>query len=288
MSKLLFYSILLSFFYSCNPKVKNIDKLIVGDWVSNEIQGSFNNRGFVFTFTDSKCSYFNPWGSFSDYHLKEDTLIINEASKFRNGFDVSLRRVFKFNILEISEEQLTMIPNNIETIEYLARYDTLLDTIILNKLFEQSNIPFNRIGFYSSACFGDCPNMYLEMDDVGNFYFKGMAFTDTLGLFQGKLSQNDFALVESKINMVNWSNIDKEYIASWTDDQYCEIFVQTEDTIYQSYVYGYDKEPIELRILLHHLMELYKSVELTEDTSVLSEFTYKNFTPPPLPPPLIE
>ena len=48
----------------------------------------------------------------------------------------------------------------------------------------------------------------------------------------------------------------------WTDDQTCKFEINIEDTIFETRVYGFNVEPLELRILFNELMEMYKFSEL--------------------------
>lgn len=60
----------------------------------------------------------------------------------------------------------------------------------------------------------------------------------------------------------------------WTDYQTCDISIQTKDTIYKTSVYGFNKEPLELRILFNELMELYKHTEMKMDSMHKNKFEY--------------
>lgn len=119
--------------------------------------------------------------------------------------------------------------------------------------------------------------MYLEIDSVGNFYFVGARYTEKIGNYFGKLSPEIFDRVVTEINSIELDSLQQFYEAHWTDDQTCGVLIQTKDTIYKSSAYGFNEEPVELRILFHTLMELYKSVELKEDTLVEDKFLYLDF-----------
>lgn len=119
--------------------------------------------------------------------------------------------------------------------------------------------------------------MYLEIDSVGNFYFVGARYTEKIGNYFGKLSPEIFDRVVTEINSIELDSLQQFYEAHWTDDQTCGVLIQTKDTIYKSSAYCFNEEPVELRILFHTLMELYKNVELKEDTLVEDKFLYLDF-----------
>lgn len=83
--------------------------------------------------------------------------------------------------------------------------------------------------------------------------------------------------IKSEINSIQLDSLKQMYSANWTDDQTCGVIIKTKDKTYESSAYGFDKEPIELRILFHKLMELYKSVELEKDSTILDKFKFKRF-----------
>lgn len=49
------------------------------------------------------------------------------------------------------------------------------------------------------------------------------------------------------------------------------IIIKKTETTYKSSAYGFDKEPIELRILFHKLTEVYKDVTLKKDLTIDSK-----------------
>lgn len=134
--------------------------------------------------------------------------------------------------------------------------------------------------------------MYLEIDSIGNLYFNGKNYTEQKGFYFGKLSKKDFEAIILNINSINIGSLEEKYDAHWTDDQTCGIFIKTTDTTYKSSAYGFDREPIELRILFHKLTEVYKNVTLKKDSTIDSKWKFEKFQyelyPPPPPPIKIE
>jgi len=266
---------------------------IKGNWKTEYFKGDWKETAFIFTFQDSTCAYLYPWGEYSKYWINGDTLNINEQIRKRRD-NVSSRQItYKFLVDSITSKRLTLKPITDETKKLFEFYDDQdFDKIQLTKIKSQFDWKTERIGFYSTGCFGTCPSMYLEIDSVGNMIFNGKYYTEKEGFYTGKLSANQFEIIKSEVNSIRLDSLKKMYSANWTDDQTCGIMIKTSDTTYESSVYGFDKEPIELRILFHRLMELYKNVELKKDTTVQKKFEFKGFQysgyPPQPPPPPIE
>ncbi len=227
----------------------------------------------VFTFEDSTCSYLSAQGTYAKYWLRHDTINIKTQPHTRNNNIRDNEIIYKFLIGSTSANNLTLIPVTENTKLLLEPY--YIDTIQLAKIKKAFNWRIKRIGFFSSGCFGTCPAMYLEIDSTNNLFFKGIHYTENKGLYSGKLSQQTLEAIKSDINSIALDSLKRMYYARWTDDQTCGVRIKTVDTTYESGAYGYDKEPIELRILLHRLIELYKHVDLKKDSTVKDHFKWK-------------
>jgi hypothetical protein len=112
-------------------------------------------------------------------------------------------------------------------------------------------------------------------------------------LYSGTLSKKDLEIIKSEINSIELDSLKKRYSANWTDDQTCGVSIKTKNKTYESSAYGFNKEPIELRILFYRLMELYKNMELKKDSTIsdkfkFQKFQYTGYPPPPPPPPMPE
>ncbi|WP_445956682.1 DUF6438 domain-containing protein [Yeosuana sp.] len=284
-------------FFGCNQNKNKTEmplkEKIKGNWKTEYFKGHWKETAFIFTFQDSTCTYLYPWGEYSRYWIDGDTLNIKEQIlKKRNNVSGG-QITYKFLVDNITSENLTLKPITDETKKLFAYYeDHDFNKILLTKIKNQFDWKTERIGFYSTACFGTCPSMYIEIDSVGNILFNGENYTDKEGLYSGKLSKQELETIKSEINSIELDRLKKMYSANWTDDQTCGVIIKTADKTYESSAYGFDKEPIELRILFHRLMELYKNVELKKDTTIVKKFKFKGFhnngyrpIPPPPPPP---
>ncbi|TCI92710.1 DUF6438 domain-containing protein [Tenacibaculum sp. M341] len=268
---------------------KTLKEKIKGNWKTEHLKDKWDDTPFIFTFQDSVCSYSQAWGAYSPYWINGDTLNIKEQIIKKKGYIFGGKAIYQFVIDTITPKKLVLKPITNDTKDiYRKDKNDSLNKILLTKVKEQFNWRIERIAFYSSECYGSCPSMYLEIDSLGNLYFKGKYYTEKEGLFSGKLSNKNFENIKSKINSIDFNKLEKSYSANWTDDQTCTIVLKTKDTIYKSECYGFYKEPVALRILFHSLMELYKNEEIKQDSTIINEFMFKESTfyppRPPVPP----
>lgn len=260
---------------------------IKGNWKTEYFKKGWKETAFIFTFQDSTCSYLY-WGEYSNYWINGDTLNIKERIRKSTDYVSGGKITYKFLVDSITSDNLTLKPITDETKKLFDNFESqVFSKIQLTRIRSQFDWKIERIGFYSTGCYGTCPSMYLEIDTVGNIYFNGRYYTEKEGFYSGKLSANELEIIKSEVNSIALDNLKKMYSAGWTDDQTCGVMIKTNDTIYESSAYGFDKEPIELRILFHRLMELYKNAELKKDTTVQEKFKFKGFqysSDPPPPP----
>ncbi len=294
MKKVYILILIIGLFGCSQNQTKNdifISKQINGQWKTEYFNGDWKKTTFIFTFQDSNCSYLYPWGEFSTYWINGDTLYIKERIRKRRNNIGGGKLIFKFLIDSITANALFLKPTNDKTKELFNYYkDQNFEILKLIRIVKQNDWAIERIGFYSTGCFGTCPSMYLEIDSIGNLLFNGKYYTEKEGLFSGKICKKEFDIIKSEINNIQLDSLKSFYSANWTDDQTCGVTIKTKNKTYESNAYGFDKEPIELRILFHRLMELYKNIELKKDTTIsekfeFKEFQYSGYPPPPPPPP---
>ncbi len=268
-------------FISCskNNHENELHEQLIGNWKTDYVNAYSQETAYIFSFRDSTCSYLQPYGEFSKYWISGDTLMIKEKTQRGRSQVYEGKLTFKFLIDSLTADLLTLKPITAETKE-LLNIDIAVDTayIKLTKVKTRYNWKPEYITFYSTGCLGACPIMFLEIDSASNFYFIGTGYTEIIGNYSGKLSPEIFDHVVSEINSIELDSLQQFYEANWTDDQTCGVLIQTKDTIYKSSAYGFDEEPVELRILFHTLMELYKNVELMEDKTVENKLRYRDFT----------
>ncbi len=260
---------------SCQIKNENIN----GDWVSEkDIAGDPNKRP-VFSFQDSICKLYTPWNVDTKYSVNGETINIYESTEVGPTNFIN-----EFKIIKLDDDSLIISKNNIEK--------RATEIIRLKKLKPQNSIHPSKIYFASSDCFGTCPSMFLEIDSLGKIMFYGRYHTDSIGFFTSQLSIEEYNLLLKKIQNIKLNSLHIRYEADWTDDQTSGINIIYDKKKLLSSVYGYDKEPIELRILLNYLIDLYKHIHLKKDSFINEKYIVQNKefnklikeVRPPLPP----
>lgn len=289
MTKFLLILVIIIILFSCSQTKKYRTEDIIGDWYSAPIQndnGIHDYSTLTFSFEDNVCSCSFTYNNFVNYKIVNDELILDAKLE-----DKSNTRTSKYKIIKLTKDSLFLAIIDNKTL-YITKYlnNLKVDTLKLAKVMKKNAIKFDRIGFYSSGCFGDCPVMFLEIDSVRNILFNGISFTQNIGIFTGKLSEEDMSIILKKINALSLGNLKPFYKVNWTDDQTLSVVIRDGNNIIVSGAYGSKDEPIELRLLFNKLKEVYKNVNLTkEDSSVLNKFQLRTFhigilPLPPLPP----
>lgn len=279
----------LIFFLGCQRAERDnllLVNLIQGDWATDTYKENADEKTYTFTFQDSTCSYLYPYGEYTAFEISSDTLIISERTRRRRNGITGGNEKYQFKIIDLDEFELILSPISEGTVK-LFKYlkETKFDTIHLKRIRPKNNVKIERIAFYSTACYGTCPSMYLEIDDEGNILFHGRNYTEKDGFFTGQISDVELQLIEQKIHNIDLDSLLKRYSAPWTDSQTCGVKIKTSTNEIESSAYGLNKEPVELRILFHRLMEVYKVAELKQDSTIGSEFQFPEFRYSGLPPP---
>ncbi|MGS2741072.1 DUF6438 domain-containing protein [Sinomicrobium sp. M5D2P17] len=272
-------SVLCISLFSCqySEKKTTYEKNIQGDWVTDFVKNDANKPFYIFSFQDTLCSYLYPSGAYSAFTTHSDTLIITERMQRRGDNILGGEEEYHFRILELNDSNLTLTPITEKALELIGATGKSTDTIRLKKIPAKNDTDVKRIGFYSGPCFGVCPSMYLEIDNAGNILFNGLRYTEKEGLFAGKIPRSELKQILREVRNVDLDNLKKEYTARWTDDQACRIKIETAKKTYETSVYGFDKEPVALRILFHKLMETYKTARLKQDSTILKKFAFPEF-----------
>jgi hypothetical protein len=269
-------------FMSCsNWSSPGYFSMLQGDWVSNRSEFSNRIRPFVFSFSDSLCSPFNPWYNYSAFSIKENVLTV-QADSIASSEKVSS----DFLILKVNEDSLVLQPRTAE--------GELGEPIRLGKIEAKNAMVPVEIFFASSGCFGSCPSLFLKVDSGNHVQFYGERYTDSTGSYTGAITKVEYNAIISRIHNLNIDSLKTNYEAGWTDDQTCAVMITAPGMQIHASVYGYDKEPVELRILMNYLAKLYKRIHLKKNALNEPEFIEINeefktimpvILPPPVPPP---
>jgi len=236
--------------------------MILGDWISDVLQSNGQPYRAVYTFEDSLCSQ-DVFGDFAPYRITNDTLAIFSTDPSGGGW---------YKIVQLTSDTLHLLPVNFKTKRFVNDYGrNNIDTLFLQKVRGKNSVDISKIYFTSTGCFFTCPSMKIEIDSSGNIKFWGEFGTIKEGGYAGILQSSIYSNLVRQIQNINLDSLKTDYRAGWTDDQTCCIQIKLKNRIIKSCAYGYDKEPVELRILFHKLLEIYKMVDLKENDKIVPE-----------------
>ncbi len=248
--------ILASLCWSCQKETSYTD--LQGDWITKD------NDKICFSFSNDRCSFIYPTGRFAQYEISDQVIIVRDSAVRHQKTTI---KEYRFHILEHEYNTLTLVTDPSTLAANLKYSDaTEFDTFNLVKTTPKHPRQYDSIAFTSSQCYGSCPDMKVTIDGFGKILFEGRAYTDKLGYFSGQIDQGTLSRIHRKLDCITLDSLKTTYTASWTDDQTCFLTVNTPQGTYNTKVYGFDKEPIELRIVFNELLELYKSIDLTLDS----------------------
>lgn len=266
-----------------NKPYADYNILIKGDWVSANISSFNREQPYVFSFADSLCIAFNPYKEYRLYSIQENRLSITPDEI------IPADEPTNFLIQKLDADSLILEPRSVK-----AENKTVLR---LGKVKPQNSETPAKIYFASSGCFGSCPAMYLTVDSNRNIQFYGTAFTKLKDGYDGTIPVKEYKLLIDKIRALKLDEIQKHYDADWSDDQACGVSIVIPGKTIHTTVYGYDKEPVELRILLNYMLQLYQYCDLKKNNLTASDFFMANpefenvrtaVLPPPAPPPVLK
>lgn len=257
--------------------------LIKGDWVSINTSSLNREQPYVFSFADSLCTAFNPYREYRLFSIQVNRLTITP------GEVISADEPTTFLIQKLDADSLILAPESAK-----VENKTILR---LSKVKAQNLVNPSKIYFASSGCYGSCPAMFLTVDSNRNIQFYGTAYTHLKGGHNGTIPLKEYKLLLEKTRALNLDALQNHYDAGWSDDQTCGISIIIPGKTIRTAVYGYNKEPVELRILLNYMMQLYQNCDLKKNNLTEPEFFIANpefenvrtaVLPPPVPPPALK
>ena len=231
---------------SCRDK-RDFANLIKGDWVGPKGNEQDARTQTQFICFDDDLYFTTRWEQPLQYKVRKDKLY----TTIRDG------RIVKRTIFKLTTDSLILLTG-------AKRQDTLR----FSKVCTKNNITPSAIYFASSGCFGYCPVMYLEIDSARNVRFYGDYYTSLKGGFSGRISEQEYNSIISKIRNLPIDSLREFYETPVTDQQTLGISIIHENKVTRSSAYGHYEEPMELRILFAKLINLYKHASLKSDTSV--------------------
>jgi hypothetical protein len=259
MNWLFKYILLVLAVASCKQKNKiNYTPLIKGDWISKTTKPGYPQKPLVFSFEDSVSSINNPLYDYTKYDINENILTVQPDTL---SYPQTITK--KFYISFIDKDSLKLNP--IFSTEQKSK------SISLEKIKTKNNLVVQEIYFLSSGCLGACPSMLLKIDSSRRLFFFGRSHTEIKGSYYGIINKSMYKSLIDKIQHLPIDSLQLKYEAGWTDDQICGVKIVTANKTIISSAYGYDKEPVELRILFTYIMNLYKYTNLKKDDFLKEE-----------------
>lgn len=254
---------LLLVFAACNNQNELAEKdtrlyqLLQGDWKSRDFKRGFEET-FCFTFSaqDSLCSVFHPTPPVSRMKVIDGKLHVWEQSFWQKDEPVVHR---EFGIVAVTQNYLRLVALDADSKEMIASAyrDTLhSDTIVLKRLTEKNSVRPEIISFYSSGCFGTCPSLAIDVDASQKVRCFGQSYAPVEGGQRGTISDKAYNDLLHVLRLIPLNTLKKEYRAGYTDAQTVCIAIRTNGEWQTCYVYGNDKEPMELRMLFYRLFQL--------------------------------
>lgn len=287
MRSLIWISIII-ICYSCNTsRDKEYLINIQGDWISDQDCVDYHKRKLFLSTQDSNCTYLYAWNYNCTFRIQDEILTIKEIEPVK-----SMVSIYQFRILQLTNDTLKIAAANKGTKDRL-NINEIDDSILFTRAIHKNRARLKLISFFTSDCYGPCPSFSIEIDSSKSVKFYGNnEFNKFRGGCRGKISYTDYAKLINNIHYLDLANIDSSYKAPVTDNQYCLIVIDYEDKRFASSVYGFDKEPIELRMLFGEIFKIAEKLDLVNDTTVdFSTFKHNpvflQFYPPP-PGPLPE
>ncbi|NOU61997.1 DUF6438 domain-containing protein [Marinifilum caeruleilacunae] len=266
-------------FFSFSQKV---NENLIGDWVSLETR-------YILSFTNSTIGFLD-WGEFQECYTKSDTIFFESPDIIKKDY----------SYLDSIERKPVVKRTVVTGIEVLGGYKINGDSLTINvindnlffdlklhkfkKLEAKNSIDFDSIFIESSWCMGLSPSMEIKILSNRDFYFKGKMYTEKLGNYKGRLSDDLHRLVSDKIRQLDFNSYDSAYFAGHTDGQTRNLILYHNGNRERIQIYGHEAEPLELNVFFHYLTELYKNINLKELNFELEFEEMERLYPKPPPP----
>jgi hypothetical protein len=227
--------------------IPSFKQKLKGDWHLVQPKGYKN---FLCFENDSFCLN---TGVPRKYHINHDTLF--SENKYNKYQDV---------ILKLTNDSLVLLSP--------ATSKEPADTAVYKKIIKKNTIVPTAICYASSR-----PGIYLVIDAEGNVIFYGESFEERRGGFRGKLSAAQYAVILKQVNNLPVDSLKDFYCQVYASDSPTRgIAIETAGKLLKSTVYGFDKEPVELDILIFKLRSLHQQVSLQADTTVTIDYFRKH------------
>jgi hypothetical protein len=202
-------------------------------------------------------------GSKSKYAIVKDTLIMTDIyTSSADKFSKKHRDDFKFLIRNITPSRLylkAVAPNAVK----LAGNVTYEFTNFKNSY--DKDIKFSKLSFLSSTCYGDCPQLGIEILPNGNYQLKaGEHVGNYSGTYTGKLSAAqldtlNYLLKHSELKkMTDWEQTGT--VADAPNYYFAIEYTNTKKKLSITT----NKPPMNITDLISFMLQSYKNVTLTK------------------------
>jgi len=250
---ILTFSILIILSTACNTDRDNETYLLLqGDWSDGFEQ--------TFMFKDTLCNYLYPFGSFTSFRIKDDTIICNPKYS-----DSRRLKEIKFHILRIDDDSLQ--------IEYRDFYSKKKENIFFGRTKNKlgSDIKVDSVIYLMSFDSNWVPSNSIKLVDELHIRIKnrsGYSFSNNLLVVDTLISKKEFEFINEKFSNIDYKLIEKYAIEYLKDITYIDpqliIYVSNKKTgyskafeIYNLYKSGCiimeDDYPNELKIFISYL-----------------------------------
>lgn len=251
---------------SCNNsnKVKNpaqIKKELQGLWLLEDSVGE-EIKHFTLYFNDAVCHIYYNQSNSNHYQINDSMLEL----KITTSSSIIGNQV-RFKICKIDKQILHLLPLSSNLKKYCK--NEKIDTLKLFKAKKQNYLDYRLVTLGSSGCYGTCPVFNFQIDQSKNILFNGEHYVSKEGTFKARSDDQFYKILIDKLQYVDFKKLKSEYEASWTDDLTIGFIVETKNKLYQTRVYGTDKEPIELRSVFGYIFSNYEQFDFVKSDETL-------------------
>jgi len=207
-----------------------------------------------------------------DYLLKDGNLTFIEYSYYP---EKNYPTDHPYHIEKLTEDSLVLIALSKESLGRILNGDTIL--FLDSAKIDQPDFKFQKLFFKTSGgCLGQCPNMRIEIDSIGNVFFLGGVYTGKYsGFYQGKLDKKDLKRLNFLLRhawLDNYSNSPDDDFTG-IDQPYNYFVIKFNNIVKASSImpYFYDK-------ILGFLLNCYKNAHLqkVESSKSINSFCELN------------
>jgi hypothetical protein len=260
---------------SCNNPQKNREEYLrhnlIGEWESitknYQIDDSINMGSSTFVneidiiyftndkieFSDVNNSYFgygNDGNNIVNYKIQNDSIFIDLYSNNTWKYYGFIKKIEKDTLI-IKDTYLNKNGTDYIENKYIKKYykiDSLQD--------------FDKIVFFSSPCFGDCPHQSIILEKNGDFIFHGDGFVEPLGFFTSKINSDRASELFKRFRIAN-HQIQENYFEAEDDDleSISVSFIKDKKIIRKIYDYG-KVSPSRMIYAYNAMSTIYKNIKL--------------------------